>query len=230
LGEVAVLVARFAALSVATQWRRSSEFEAELADLEGAHERLPEPMYEVLTLRGLKRRLNEEAARVLGVHRNTVSRRYMAGIRWVHAYLNEPRPSPVLRVVDWRDWALTNVAEVADTFEGALAPWPGRPIEIPLEVDPRILELHCTGSTERQIVATLNTEVTRADGRRWTRSSVRSVLRRYNAPRRPRGRRRARGTYRPGDVTRSDYREIEFGQPLCDPKQLLAAASPRRRE
>jgi hypothetical protein len=229
LGEVAVLVARFAALSVATEFRRSNEYEAQLADLEGALERLPEPLYEVLTLRGLKRRPNEEAARALGVHRNTVSRRYMAGIRWLHSYLNQPRPVPVLRVVDWRDWALTNVEEVADAYESVAMPGSGRPVQIPLEVDERILELHCAGSTEREIVAVLNAELPRSDGREWTRSSVRSVLRRYDAPRRPRGRRRARGSYAPGDITKSNYREIEFGQRLCDPKQLMAAAGPRRR-
>jgi hypothetical protein len=224
LAEVAVLIARFAALSVATEWRRSAAIEAELADLEGALERVPERFYEVLVLRGLKRRLNVEAARILGVHRNTASRRYMAGIRWMHRYLNHPVALPALRHVDWRDWALSNSEEVAEAFESPGIPGPGRPAQIPFEVDKRILELHCGGSTEREIVAALNAAFPRTEGRAWTRASVRSVLRRYNAPRRPRGRRRARGSMSFGDVEKPNYREIEFGQPLCDPSKLLANA------
>jgi hypothetical protein len=175
---------------------------------------------QVLELRGLKRLTNAEAARELGVHRNTVSRRYMAGLRWVRSYLNDPTDVPVLRAVGWREWAQMNVDRVLGDFESRSG-GPGRPASISPEVDELVLRLHCGGATERTIVAALNDELPRAD-RRWTRSSVRSVLRRYDAPRRSRGRRRTRGFYGLGDITQPDYREIEFGEALCDPDELLA--------
>jgi hypothetical protein len=148
---------------------------------------------------------------MLGVHPNTVSRRYMAGIRWLHDYLNHPRALPVLRAVDWRDWALGNVEEVAERFEGTAAPGPGRPARISFAIDERIPELHCRGSTERDIVGLLNVEFARTDGRPWTRSSVRSVLRRYNAPRRPRGRRRTRGCTVPATSRRPTTERLNVG-------------------
>lgn len=196
--------------------------EAQLADLEQALERVPASLYEALTLRGLEQRTNVEAARAVGVHPNTMSRRYMNGLRWLVDYLNEPRTLVQRRAVSWRAWATANVEAVLAAVEDDARPGPGRPPQISLAVDERALRLHCAGSTERAIVDALNLEFPRSGGRQWTRSSVRSILRRYRAPKRPPGRRPAPGRYRFGDVTQPTYREVEFGEPLCDPDELLA--------
>jgi hypothetical protein len=223
--EVALVVSRFAAsaaLVERTDRRKASMIEAQLADIEGGLERIPDVLYEALTLRGLKRHTNVDAAQATGVHPNTMSRRFMRGLRWLTDYLNDPCPLERLREVEWRSWAAEYSQSVLDAVEREEQGGPGRPPEIAREVDERVLGLHCAGSSERSIVEVLSREFPRADGREWSRSSVRSVLRRYRAPTRPRGRRVRRGHYRPGDITQPNYREIEFGEPLCDPEELLS--------
>jgi hypothetical protein len=218
--DVEQLVQHFAELAAASE-RGFKRVDAELSDLEVALGRIPDHLYEALTLRGLKQLTNVEAAREARVHRNTMSRHYVAGLRWLRTFTENPRRLPQRRSVDWREWAQTNDDDMSGASEqAAKVSSSGRPPQIPREVDGRVLRLHCAGSTEREIARTLNAELPRPAGDSWTRSSVRSVLRRYGAPKRPRGRRPQLGTHRVG---RSNYREIEFGEPLCDPDELLLA-------
>jgi Sigma-70, region 4 len=229
-GELAVLVGRYAALAAAIEGgldrRRGAMLEAQLADVEEALARLPKPLYEAVTLRGLLRLTNTEAAKRLGVHPNTTSRRYMRAVRWLTDYLNGPRSVEPIRELAWREWARKDVDRARMALEDGQAPGPGRPIVISRTVDETVLRLHCAGSTERNIVQELNRKHPREGGREWTRASVRSVLKRYRVPKRPRGRRRTPARYYLGDFTKSDYREIEFGEHFCDPEALLLLRSP----
>jgi hypothetical protein len=221
LGEVARLLARYAAIAVAVESRPGSNEAGQLADIDVALSRLPEREFQVLELRGLKRLTNVEVAQVFSVHPNTASRRYMTALRSVHASLNGVSSTPVIRSVEWREWAGSNVERVLTDFDSSRPGGPGRPPTISREMDELVLRLHCAGAKEREIVDVLQREFPREDNGAWTRSSVRSVLRRYHAPRRPRGPRPRRGSYRPGDVTRANYREIELGEPFCDAEALL---------
>jgi hypothetical protein len=217
--DVERLVQHFAALAVASERERFKWVDAELSDLEDALGRIPDHLYEALTLRGLKRLTNVEAAREARVHRNTMSRHYVAALRWLRTFMEDPPRLPRRRSVDWREWAQTSDEDILEDLEPATRDSSlGRPTQISPKVDERVLKLHCGGSTEREIARTLNVEFPLPDDRSWTRSSVRSVLRRYQAPKRPRGRRPQPGMFRAG---RSDHREIEFGEPLCDPRELL---------
>jgi hypothetical protein len=222
--EVDRLIKRFAALAVAVERsldrRRTSMIETQLADLEVGLERMQMRPYALATLRGLWGLTNVEAARLLGVHPNTASRHYVSAVRWLTEYLNKPEPLAPVRELSWRAWARANAERVRESLEDRHAPGPGRPVKMSIAVDETVLRLHCGGSTEREIAETLNRRHPRED-RQWTRASVRSVLKRYQVPRRPRGRRRPRGSYRPGDFTRPDYREVEFGEPFCEPEALL---------
>jgi hypothetical protein len=208
-------------MAVAVAGYPGSREAAILMDLDEGLERIPESYFQVLELRGLRGLANQEAAEVLGVSPNTMSRRYNGGVRWLIDYLHDPKTSAPVRQLDWREWALTNVQEVLEGLELKRPPGPGRPPTISSEIDERVLRLHCAGSSERAIAERLNDEYPRGDETPWTRSSVRSVLNRYAAPRRPRGRRRTPGTYRPGDITRPDYLEIEVGRDFCEPDALL---------
>jgi hypothetical protein len=220
--EIATLLARYAALAVAVERRPGSPEGVALVDIDEALARIPERLFQVLELRGLKRLTNAESARELGVHPNTTSRRYMTALSWIRSYLNGAIDAPTLRELSWREWAKTNVEYVLEDFLEPPSGGPGRPASISLAVDELVLRLHCRGVTQRMICATLNERFPRADGRTWSRSSVRSVLHRYDAPQRARGRRPRPGTYRPGDITQPNYREVEFGEALCDPDELLA--------
>jgi hypothetical protein len=213
-------------MAVLVEQRPGSMMAAELADLDDGLARIPEAFFSVLELRSLKRLSNREAASELGVHQNTASRRFMDAVTWLTDYLNGRLAAPEIRSVNWRQWVSGNAAEVLERLEESRAGRSGRRPSFPPEVDARIVVMHCAGATERSICAALNSEFPRADGSTWTRSSVRSVLRRYNAPRRPRGRRPAKGGYRPGDITQTNYGEIEFGEPLCDPWILLQQRPP----
>jgi hypothetical protein len=154
-----------------------------------------------------------------------VSRRYNAALSWLHTYLQTREPHPVLRELTWREWAQGNAERVLADMQDGGAGGPGRPASISDEVDKLVLQLHASGLTQREIAARLNTRFPRATD--WTRSSVRSVLKRYSAPQRPRGPKPSKGRYSPGDVTRTDYREVEFGESLYDPDGLRAR-NPRR--
>lgn len=184
--------------------------EAKLADLEVGLERLQNDLYAAATFRGLWGLTNVKAAEMLGLHRNTTSRHYTRAIRWLTEYLNKPEPIAPVRELGWRAWARADAEHAREVAEDGHAPGAGRPVEIPIGVDETVLRLHCGGSTEQEIAQALNRTQPRED-RQWTRASVRSVLTRYQVPKRPRGRRRVPGSYRPGDFTRPDYREIEYG-------------------
>jgi predicted DNA-binding protein (UPF0251 family) len=218
---VAETIARFPALTRYAETEPDSHVATRLADIEEALERMPEDMVDVLRLRGLQRMRNADAALTLGVHRNTTSRRYMRGLRWAVEYLNKRPPMERIRELKWRDWVHATVAVPPPLELRKAKARRGRSPSISADVDLRVLELHCSGTTERDIATALNAEFRRTDGRRWTRDSVRSVLRRYEAPVRPPGPRPTSGRYNLGDVTRSDYGEIEFDIPLCTPEELL---------
>jgi hypothetical protein len=191
--------------------------------LEAVLGRLPVKLYEVLRLRAREGLTNRAAAARLGVHPNTASRRYLAGLSWLAAFLNAPEVCPAVRTLDWRE----SVPDLQPVPLSELRRMPargGRPRRIPLAVDVEVVRLYCAGLTQQEIADRLNERGVEPVGREWRRSSIRTILRRYGVPVRPSGRRFNPDRANPGVVARPDYPTVMFGEPMCDADALLRRA------
>jgi DNA-binding CsgD family transcriptional regulator len=205
---------------------RGGDVEEELRWLEVALARLPERMYEVLRLRVREGLTNRQSAARLGVHPNTASRRYLAGVAWLAGFLTAPELGPALRRLDWREAVRdlpppprSRLPEKARAGRGRAGG--GRPRRIPVAIDVEVVRCYCAGLTQQEIADRLNARTVPAVGREWRRSSIRTILRRYNVRTRPRGRRLERASSPGVSPGRVDYRHAVFGEPLCDADELL---------
>jgi hypothetical protein len=181
VSDVALLLKRYAGMAAAVEGpgrRGGALVEIQLVDIEDGLARLPAPLYEVVTLRGLLALTNGEAALRLGLHRNTVSRRSNRALHWLASYLRGGESRSPIRELKWRSWATSDAERALESLDDRPAPGPGRPPAIPPAIDEVVLRLHATGWTEREIAQVLLQEHPRPDGRSWTRASVRSVLKR----------------------------------------------------
>lgn len=195
----------------------------ELALLTAGLVRMPEPLYQVVRLREFEHLRNNEAAARLGVHRNTASRRYLRGLDWLAGYCRAPdsllRPLRKLEI----PVAPPN-REVGRSGPLGSSRRRGRPQRIPLWVDVEVVRAYCAGQTQQEIADRLNVEGIDAVGSEWRRSSIRTILSRYNVPRRPSGRRMTQVGYSPGTGKRVDYENTMRGTPICDADALLRKA------
>lgn len=189
--------------------------------LEAALARMPTSQYQAVRLRSIGQLSNQDAAERLGVHKNTASRRYLAGLDWLVAFISHPDTRQPLRKISWRAAVpLEGPAEDAPPPAGRR----GRPQRIPLVVDVEVVRAYCAGQTQQEIADHLNARRISAVGKLWRPSSIRSILRRYNVPTRPRGRRFNPNAYQTNAAARVDYENTLRGTPLCDADELLRQA------
>jgi DNA-directed RNA polymerase specialized sigma24 family protein len=183
---------------------------ARLLDLDIALAQLPEPAFEILTLRGLQDLDVHDTAEALAISQSAVTRRYRHALEQLATLMNEPpRTAPTRTDTGWWEW----VQQEPTARETSTRTAAGRPVQTGQAVEERIVVLACAGTTQR--------EIAKAEG--VPRATVQSVLRRYAVPKPPRGQRPKATNYSAGQVSRPDYPLLMGEGQYCAPAELIRA-------